>query len=77
MDTFTEKINTKYLEDEIEKMEKTARGLEQMINEKDPERAADLIETLNDMYSATIDAIENKKSKFQQLYDKSVSCEDN
>jgi hypothetical protein len=36
MDELTEKINMHYLQEEIEKMEKTAKGLEQMINEKDP-----------------------------------------
>ena len=48
-----------------------------MITEKDLERDAELLKALKDTYSTTIDAIENKKSKFQHLYNKSVSCEDN
>jgi hypothetical protein len=58
-------------------MEKTARGLEQMINENDSKKDTYLIKTIKDMYSTTIDAIENKKIKLQQLYNKSESCGDN
>lgn len=61
----------------LRKWKKTASGLEQMITENDSERDADVIKALNDTYSTTIDAIENKKSTFHQRYNNSVSCEDN
>lgn len=77
MDELTEKIHIKYLQEEIVKMQKTAKGLEKMIDKKDPKKDNDLIEMLQKLHLTTINNIENKKRMLKELYNKEIEIDNN
>jgi hypothetical protein len=77
MDGKIERIHMQYLQEEIIKMQKTAKGLTQMINEKDPEKDDDLIKSLKQLRSTTLDNIENKEKELEEIYNKKVEIDNN
>jgi hypothetical protein len=77
MDELAEKIHIQYLREEIEKMQKTAKELEKMIDKKDPIKDDDLIEILQKIRSTTLDNIENKKSELNEIYNKNMKIDNN
>lgn len=70
-----ENIHMKYLEAEIIKMQKTAEGLEKMLEEK--KKDTDFVNTLQKIHLTTLKNIENKKRELKTLYDKEVEVENN
>lgn len=77
MDRITEKIHMQYLKEEIVKMQKTAKGLEEMIDKKDPKKDDELIDILQKIRSNTLDNIENKERELQEFYNKKVEIDNN
>jgi hypothetical protein len=77
MDRITEKIHMQYLKAEIVKMQKTAKGLGGMIDEKDPIKDDELIDILQKIRSNTLDNIENKKRELQEFYNIKVEIDNN
>ena len=77
MDELSEKIHIKYLQEEIVKMQKTAKGLEKMIDKKDRQKDNDLIEMLQKLHLTTINNIENKKRTLKKLYNKEIEIDNN
>jgi hypothetical protein len=75
MDKFTEKIHMEYLQEEIVKMQKTAEGLQKMINKKDLIEDDDLIETLQKLRFTTLNNIKNKEEKLKEIYNKKMKIE--
>lgn len=73
----SEEIYIKYLSEEIEKMQKTAKGLEKMIDEKDPDKDYELIDSLKNIRLTTINSIANKQRELEQLYTKIMSENNN
>jgi len=65
-----DKIFMDYLQVEIERMQKTAKVLEKMIDDKYPEKDDDLIETLRNIRSTTLKNIDDKKRELKCLYNK-------
>jgi hypothetical protein len=72
-----EKIVTDYIKTEIEKMQKTAEGLEKMINDKDSQKDDELIESLQDIRLTTLKNIIDKKRKLKCLYNKKIESNRN
>jgi predicted patatin/cPLA2 family phospholipase len=72
MDEIGEKIFRQYLHEVILKLQKTAQGLEKMIEETDPLQNTSLIESLQNMHSTTIEFLENKKKKLEELYNETI-----
>ena len=71
----SENIILDYLQKEIEKMEKTVKGLEKMIHEKDPEKDSELIKDLCNIQSITMKNIDIKKKKLNYLYNKEIETD--
>jgi hypothetical protein len=66
-----------YLQIEIEKMQKTAQGLEKMINNKDLKKDNELIESLQEIRSTTLKTIDDKKKKLAVLYNTNIHSDQN
>jgi anion-transporting ArsA/GET3 family ATPase len=77
MNELTEKIQIQYLQEEIEKMLKTAKGLKKMIDEKDPKKNRELIDSLQKIRKITLNSIEHKQRELKQLYNKNIDEENN
>jgi len=77
MDAFTEKIHRQYLIQEINKMQKTAKGLEKMIEEKEPCKDDDLIDVLQNLHLNTIENIKKKKRELKNLYNIDLEINNN
>jgi hypothetical protein len=77
MDELIGKIHIQYLQEEILKMQNTAKGLEKIIDKKDPIKDDDLIKTLDEIRLNTIDVIEKKKKELKNLYLKQQDINNN
>lgn len=77
MEELTENIHIQYLKEEIIKMQKTSKCLQEMIAKKDPEKDDELIQILDRIHSTTMDTIKNKEKKLKQLYDRAVETDNN
>jgi hypothetical protein len=77
MNELKEKIHIQYLQEEIYKMQKTANCLKKMIDDKDPERDQDLINSLKTMRSTTLNSIENKQRELKNFYNNKINSNNN
>jgi hypothetical protein len=77
MDEFIEKIHKEYLKEEIKKMEKTAKGLERMIEDIKFKKDNDLIKNFKDMHCTTKTKINQKKKELKKLSKKNFDLNNN
>jgi hypothetical protein len=77
LNELTEELHLQHLQEKIEKMQKTASGLKKMIDEKDPDKDYELIDSLKNLHLTTINNINQELKKLAQLYNKMVSKNNN
>ena len=77
MNELSEKIHIQYLQEEIEKMQKTAKGLKKMIDEKAPIKDSELIDSLQNIRLITLNSIEHKQRELKDIYNKGLDEENN
>ena len=77
MDELTAKIHMQYLEEEIFKMEKTAKGIKKMISNNYKKNNDDLVHTLQKLHKTTLKNIKNKKKELKDRYNKEIENENN